>query len=183
MSSQAPQVEEILKSHPGSQRDHLIPILQEVQERLGYLSEDAVVRIGRHMRIPASKIYGVATFYNQFRFTPKGKFHIMLCRGTACHVKGSAKTLETLTKALRIEPGQTTRDGLFSIEVVACLGACALAPAITINGEFFPKVSQTKLAKLLDDCRHKAGAAAPAAADKQEKETPRTSRRGRAARA
>lgn len=162
MSLQAPKlVDDILKSHPGSQRDHLIPILQEVQAKLGYLSEDAVVRIGRHMRIPASKIYGVATFYNQFRFTPKGKFHIMLCRGTACHVKGSAKTLETLVKALRIEPGQTTRDGLFSIEVVACLGACALAPAITINGEFFPKVSQTKLAKLLDDCRKKAAPQAP----------------------
>jgi NADH-quinone oxidoreductase subunit E len=112
------------------------------------------------MSMPASKIYGVATFYNQFRFTPKGKFHVMLCRGTACHVKGSAKTLETLTKALRIEPGQTTRDGLFSIEVVACLGACALSPAITINGEFFPKVSQAKLEKLLDDCRKKDGAAA-----------------------
>ena len=168
MSLQAPKmVDEILKSHPGSQRDHLIPILQEVQAKLGFLSEDAVVRIGRHMRIPASKIYGVATFYNQFRFTPKGKFHIMLCRGTACHVKGSAKTLETLTKALRIEPGQTTRDGLFSIEVVACLGACALAPAITINGEFFPRVSQTKLATLLDDCRKQA--APPAPSKKKEK--------------
>ena len=183
MSSQAPKmVDEILKSHPGSQRDHLIPVLQEVQEKLGYLSEDAVVRIGRHMRIPASKIYGVATFYNQFRFQPKGKFHIMLCRGTACHVKGSAKTLEALTKALRIEPGQTTRDGLFSVEVVACLGACALAPAITLNGEFFPRLSQAKLGKLLDDCRRKADAAAPAAA-KQEKDPPRSSRRGRGARA
>jgi NADH-quinone oxidoreductase subunit E len=184
MALQAPKiVEGILKSHPGSQRDQLIPILQEVQTKLGYLSEDAVVLIGKHMNIPSSKIYGVATFYNQFRFTPKGKFHVMLCRGTACHVKGSAKTLETLTKALAIEPGQTTRDGLFSIEVVACLGACALSPAITINGEFFPKVSQTKLGKLLDECRQKAGAAAPAAEAKPEKKTPRSSRRGRAAKA
>jgi len=183
MSSQAPKlVDDILKSHPGSQRDHLIPILQEVQEKIGYLSEDAVVRIGRHMRIPASKIYGVATFYNQFRFTPKGRFHIMLCRGTACHVKGSAKTLESLTKALRIEPGQTTRDGLFSVEVVACLGACALAPAITVNGEFFPRLSQAKLAKLLDDCRQKAGAA-PAAAAGQEQTTPRSPRPRRRAKA
>jgi NADH-quinone oxidoreductase subunit E len=177
-------VDEILNDHPDAQRDHLIPILQAVQEKLGYLSEDAVVRIGRHMNIPASKIYGVATFYNQFRFTPKGKFHIMLCRGTACHVKGSAKTLETLTKALRIEPGQTTRDGFFSIEVVACLGACALSPAITINGEFFPKVSQTKLTKLLDDCRLKAEAAPQAEEDKEEEKTaPKSSRRHRGARA
>ena len=181
MSLQAPKmVDAILKSHPGSKRDHLIPILQEVQAKLGYLSEDAVVRIGRHMSIPASKIYGVATFYNQFRFQPKGKFHIMLCRGTACHVKGSAKTLESLTKALRIEPGQTTRDGLFSVEVVACLGACALAPAITVNGEFFPRLSQTKLAKLIDDCRHKAGAAAPAAEEKLKTTTTRRSRGPRA---
>ena len=168
MALQAPnKVDAILKAHPGSQRDHLIPILQEVQEKMGFLSEDSVVRIGRHMRIPASKIYGVATFYNQFRFQPKGKYHVMLCRGTACHVKGSAKTLETLTKALRIEPGQTTRDGLFSIEVVACLGACALAPAITVNGEFYPKMSQSKLVKLLDDCRKKA--APPAPSKKKEK--------------
>jgi len=181
MSLQAPKmVDAILKSHPGSHRDHLIPILQEVQAKLGYLSEDAVVRIGRHMSIPASKIYGVATFYNQFRFQPKGKFHIMLCRGTACHVKGSAKTLDSLTKALRIEPGQTTRDGLFSIEVVACLGACALAPAITVNGEFFPRLSQTKLAHLLDDCRRKAGSAAPAAEEKPKTTTPRRGRGPRA---
>jgi NADH-quinone oxidoreductase subunit E len=169
-------VDEVLKGHPGSHRDHLIPILQEVQAKLGYLSEDAVVLIGRHMNIPASKIYGVATFYNQFRFQPKGKFHIMLCRGTACHVKGSAKTLESLVKALRIEPGQTSRDGLFSIEVVACLGACALAPAITVNGEFFPKVSQTKLDKIIDDCRRKAGVA-PAAQAKSEAASTRSPRR------
>ena len=149
-------MEEILSLHPGSQRDHLIPILQEVQERLGYLSEEAGAQIGRHMRIPASKIYGVATFYNQFRFQPKGKYHIQLCRGTACHVKGSAKVLETLTKTLGIEAGKTSGDGLFSIEVVACMGACALSPAISINGEVFAKVSQAKLLNLLEDCRSKA---------------------------
>lgn len=156
MTAQAIEaVEAILKSHPGSKRDHLIPILQAVQEKLGYLPEQAVVRIGKHMRIPASKIYGVATFYNQFRFQPIGKHHIMLCRGTACHVKGSAKVLETLTQHLGIEPGQTTRDGMFSIEVVACMGACALSPAVSINGEVFAKVSPTRLLKLLDDRRKK----------------------------
>jgi len=159
MTAQATKtVDDILKSHPGSQRDHLIPILQAVQEKLGYLPEDAVTRIGRHMRIPASKVYGVATFYNQFRFQPIGKHHVMLCRGTACHVKGSAKLLELLCKELQIEPGQTTRDGLFSIETVACMGACALSPAISINGEVHAKVSPARLVKLIGECRN-AGSA------------------------
>ncbi len=87
----------------------------------------------------------------------------MICRGTACHVKGSAKVLDTVTRTLRLEPGQTTRDGLFSLEVVACMGACALSPAIAINGEFFPKVSPTKIVKLLDQCRQEAAAATPEA--------------------
>lgn len=146
-------VEAILARHPGAARDKLIPILQEVQAAEGYLSEASIVRIGRHLNLPASKIYGVATFYNQFRFQPKGRFHVMVCRGTACHVKGSAKVLETVTRALKISAGQTTRDGRFSLEVVACMGACALSPAVAINGEFFPKVSPNKIVKLLDTCR------------------------------
>jgi NADH:ubiquinone oxidoreductase subunit E len=154
-------VETILARHQGAGRDKLIPILQEVQEAEGYLSEQAIVAIGRHLRLPASKIYGVATFYNQFRFQPKGRFHVMICRGTACHVKGSAKVLDTLTRALRIEPGQTSRDGQFSLEVVACMGACALSPAIAINGEFFPKVSPTKIVALLEDCRRQAAESDP----------------------
>ena len=157
------QVEAVLVRHPGAGRDKLIPILQEVQEAEGYLSEPAIVAIGRHLKLPASKIYGVATFYNQFRFAPKGRFHVMICRGTACHVKGSAKVLDTVTRSLRLGPGQTSRDGLFSLEVVACMGACALSPAIAINGQFFPKVSPTKIVKLLDQCRQEAAASTPEA--------------------
>jgi NADH:ubiquinone oxidoreductase subunit E len=156
-------VETILREHPNAGRDHLIPILQEVQDSEGFLSQESITKVGKALALPTSKIFGVATFYNMFRFQPKGKFHVMVCRGTACHVKGSAKTLDLLTKALAIEPGQTSRDGLFSLEVVACLGACALAPAITINGEFFPKVTQAKIGKILEECRHKAGAAVPEA--------------------
>jgi len=155
------QVEAVLARHPGAGRDSLIPILQEVQEAEGYLSEQAIVTIGRHLKLPASKIYGVATFYNQFRFAPKGRYHIMICRGTACHVKGSAKVLDTVTRTLRLEPGETSRDGLFSLEVVACMGACALSPAIAINGEFHPKVSPTKIVKLLGQCRQEAAASTP----------------------
>jgi NADH:ubiquinone oxidoreductase subunit E len=156
-------VESILARHPGAARDKLIPILQEVQAAEGFLSEAAIVRIGKHLNLPASKIYGVATFYNQFRFQPNGRFHIMICRGTACHVKGSAKVLDTLTRTLKIGPGQTTRDGRFSLEVVACMGACALSPALAINGEFFPKVSPNKIVKLIDNCRRQEAEAAAVA--------------------
>lgn len=149
------EVLDVLKSHSEARRDQLIPILQEVQERIGYLSEDAVVKIGQHLKIPASKIYGVATFYNQFRFQAKGKYHIMLCRGTACHVKGSAKLLDEVVKQLKIEPGKTTRDKLFSLEVVACMGACGLAPVVNINGEFFAKATPKKLTKIIQECRSK----------------------------
>jgi len=143
------EVETILSKHPAAGRDALIPILQEVQEACGFLSRDAVIRIGEHLGLPASKIYGVATFYNQFRFQAPGKYHIQLCRGTACHVKGSAAVLEAVKRALKINPGETTRDGLFSLEVVACIGACGLAPVIAINGEFYGSVTPDSVKSIL----------------------------------
>ncbi|MFP4052669.1 MAG: NADH-quinone oxidoreductase subunit NuoE [Phycisphaerae bacterium] len=149
-------VEDILAQHPSAGRDSLIPILQEVQEAEGYLSREAVVRIGQHLNLPASKIYGVATFYNQFRFQAQGRYHIQVCRGTACHVKGSAAVLEALKLALSIEPGQTTRDGQFSLEVVACIGACGLAPVISINGEFYAGVTPESVRQILDTCKKEA---------------------------
>ncbi|MFZ4394722.1 MAG: NADH-quinone oxidoreductase subunit NuoE [Kiritimatiellia bacterium] len=148
-----PDIAHILEKHAQAGRDALIPILQEVQEAAGYLSPEAVIEVGRRLKLPASKVYGVATFYNQFRFQPKGKYHFMVCRGTACHVKGSAKILDTLIKHLKIEPGKTSRDQLFSLEVVACMGACALSPVICLNNEFHAKVSPAKVVKLLDTCR------------------------------
>ena len=148
-------IEPILKKHANAKRDALIPILQEVQEAEGYLSREAVIRIGRHLGLPASKIYGVATFYNQFRFQPKGKYHFMVCRGTACHVKGSLKNLETAMKGLNLKPGQTSRDRLFSLEVVACMGACGLAPVVNVNGEFYAKVTPKKLARIIAECKEK----------------------------
>lgn len=148
-------VDSVLERHRGAGRDALIPILQEVQEAQGYLSREAVVRIGKHLNLPPSKIYGVATFYNQFRFEARGKYHIQICRGTACHVKGSAGLLDTLRRELKIEDGQTSRDGLFSLEVVACIGACGLAPVICINGEFFAKLTSDKVRELIQDYRDK----------------------------
>ncbi len=137
----AADIDLVLKRYPNASRDALIPILQDVQQEHGYLSRDAVVRIGQHLRLPASKIYGVATFYNQFRFQPQGNNHVQVCRGTACHVKGSAAILEAVKRELKIDAGQTTRDGQFSLEVVACIGACGLAPVICVNGEFHAGVT------------------------------------------
>lgn len=145
----------ILAEHPDARRDHLIPILQAVQDAEGYLSREAIVRIGEHLKLPASKVYGVATFYNQFRFQPQGRFHVQVCRGTACHVKGSASVLAAAQRALKILPGQTTKDGMFSLEIVACIGACGLAPVATVAGEFHAGVAPEKVGTILQGYRRK----------------------------
>jgi len=145
--------ETILQRHPNEKRDSLIPILQEIQGEVGYISEEAVVAVGTHLHLPTSKIYGVATFYNQFRFEPPGKYHIQLCRGTACHVLGSSTVLDEVQKTLKIKSGQATKDGVFSLEVVACIGACGLAPVISINGEFHAKVTTQSIKEILESYR------------------------------
>ncbi len=147
-------IEVILRENPNAERDSLIPILQEVQDSEGFLSEKAIVKVGKHLKLPTSKIFGVATFYNQFRFEPKGKFHIQVCRGTACHVLGSATVLDQLEKTLKIKADQTSRDGLFSIEVVACIGACGLAPVISVNGEFHAKVTSASIKEIVENYKN-----------------------------
>lgn len=149
-------VEEVLGRFGEGGREHLIPILQAVQEADGHLSRDAVMAVSRHLGLPPSKVFGVATFYNQFRFQPKGRFHVQVCRGTACHVKGSAAVLESLKRNLKVEAGQTTKDGLFSLEVVACIGACGLAPVISVNGEFHAGVAPDRVAGILNGYRRRA---------------------------
>jgi len=148
-------VNQILNEYANCGSESLIPILQKIQEEEGFLSRHAVIEVGKTLDIPASKIYGVATFYNQFRFEPLGKYHVQVCRGTACHVLGSATVLQELEKMLKIKAGQTTRDGLFSMEVVACIGACGLAPVICINGEFHAKVTKEALQGIVDEYRNK----------------------------
>jgi NADH-quinone oxidoreductase subunit E len=146
-------INEIFCKYNNAGRDKLIPVLQEVQEKQGYISKESILEISRQLNIPASKIYGVASFYNQFRFQPKGKYEIQICRGTACHVQGSVKILDALKTELKIESGETTRDGLFTLEVVACIGACGLAPVISINGEFYAQVTPEKIRKILNKYR------------------------------
>jgi NADH-quinone oxidoreductase subunit E len=148
-------IQQILTEYAGSGRESLIPILQKIQDAEGFLSRRSIVEVGKQLDMPASKIYGVATFYNQFRFEALGKYHIQVCRGTACHVLGSATVLDEMEKILKTKAGQTTRDGLFSIEVVACIGACGLAPVICVNGEFHAKVTKDSLRAIIEEYRGK----------------------------
>lgn len=149
-------LELVVSRFPEAKREYLIPILQEIQDHQGYISQEAVQIVGKHLKLPASKIFGVATFYNQFRFNKPGFYHIQVCRGTACHVKGSSNLLDSLCRELKIKAGQTSQDGLFSIEVVACLGACGLAPVIAVNGEFFANVSGDEIRKIIKNLRKEA---------------------------
>ena len=145
----------ILTKYEDAERDSLIPILQEVQDQTGFLSREAVRQIGTQLGLPESKIYGVATFYNQFRFAPLGKYHIQICRGTACHVKGSANIMDRLKRELKIDADETTNDGIFSLEVVACIGACGLAPVISVNGHFHAQVTPDDIPQILNAYRER----------------------------
>src|SRR3972149_5396995 len=118
---------EIRKEFKG-RAEELIPMLQSVQRLVGFLPEPALLEIARLTGLSAAKVFGTATFYSQFRLQPGGKYIIRVCRGTACHVKGSDRILDNLQDYLQVLPRQTTRDGLFTIETVACFGSCALAP-------------------------------------------------------
>jgi NADH-quinone oxidoreductase subunit E len=146
-------INELLNKYPQGATENLIPILQDIQENEGFLSKESVIEVSKYLNMPSSKIFGVATFYNQFRFSPLGKYHIQVCRGTACHVLGSATVLEEIEKNIGVKAGQTSRDGIFSLEVVACIGACGLAPVISINGNFHAKVNKDAIKDILDNYR------------------------------
>lgn len=130
------ELQQVYDKYPQNDPSILIPILQDIQEVAGYLSEEEIHHVAEHTRLPVSRVFGVATFYNQFRLRPLGKHVIRVCRGTACHVKGSFDILTTLENEFNIKAGQTTKDLQFSIETVACIGACSIAPVITIDEEF-----------------------------------------------
>ena len=141
-------LEEIFSTYEG-RRDELIPILQKVQETYGYLPDESIDAIARFARIPEASVYAVATFYAQFRFTPIGRNHIMVCRGTACHVRGAPRILEKLQDQLGIEEGETTEDQEFSLETVACIGACGLSPCITVNKEVEAKMTPKRVMEIV----------------------------------
>lgn len=146
-------IEAIFKNHPNVSRDTLIPIMQEIQDEVGYLSKDAIWMLSKRFGLPTSKIYGLATFYNQFRFKPKGKFHIQVCNGSSCHLEFSQKLLNDIEKELQITDGETTRDKNFSLEVLPCIGACGQSPVICINDEYYTKVDAEKLKEIIVNCK------------------------------
>jgi NADH-quinone oxidoreductase E subunit len=148
----ASSVDEVIREHPQS-RENLISILQDVQGVEGYLSRESINRIAEYLHLPPSKVFGVATFYNQFKLNKPGKIQIQVCRGTACHVKGSLKLLDSLKLLLGVEPGETTQDGLFTLDTVACVGGCSIAPVITANGRFYGRLDKKKLEDLIGKFR------------------------------
>jgi NADH-quinone oxidoreductase subunit E len=143
-------VKEVMRGHEGQPAD-LVPVLQQIQETDGFLSPDSLRRVSRWLKVSENEVYGVATFYAQFRFTPPGKHHIKACLGTACHVKGGEQMLEVLKRRLEIKPGETTPDGEYDLERVACLGCCALAPVVTVDNKTYAQMSVLKLQRLLDE--------------------------------
>ena len=146
-------IAEILQKYPQGGRAVLLPILQEVQEARGYLPQGAVAQVSKHLDISADSIYETASCYNQFRFAPMGTNHVQVCCGGICHKGGAAAVLETVKEELEIEPGYTSSDGVFSLELVTCIGACGLAPVISVNGELYANVSEEKVREVIEELR------------------------------
>lgn len=134
-----------------SRPDNLIPMLQAVQGSMGYLPEKALLEIASLTGLPSSKVFGVATFYAQFRLQPAGKHIIRVCRGTACHVRGSGRILRHIMSRLQVAPGGTTTDRLFTLETVACFGSCALAPVVVIDDNVYGRMNPLKVQAILDE--------------------------------
>ena len=143
-------IEEILNRNRGAGRDSLIPILQEIQNAEGWLSEEAMTSVGTLLDMPSSKVYGVATFYNQFRFQPKGRFHIQVCRGTACHIRGAPQILNEIEGTIHLKEGETSEDLEYTLETVACIGCCALAPCIRVNKDVSGDMTPAKAKELFN---------------------------------
>ena len=146
-------IEDIFAGFSGG-AEELIPVLQAVQKEFGYLSAENMAKTAEFLRIPPSRVFGVATFYSQFRFTPRGKNHCLLCRGTACHVKGAPKVRECLEELWQIKDGETTPDEKYSFETVACIGACGLAPTMVYNGKTHSRLTPKKLVEILEEESH-----------------------------
>jgi len=139
----------------GRKRENLIPILQQIQERLGYLPRDAMLAVAEFLKIPAIDVYGVVTFYNQFRLNPPGDHSIRVCLGTACHMKGGYIILDAWKRRLDIDQGETTPDRQFDLDTVACVGCCAMAPVAVIDDEVEARISPTRVDGIL--LSHKLG--------------------------
>lgn len=148
------ELEAIFASYKG-EKNELMPILQEVQEELGYLPGEAMQKVADFLKIPGSRVYGVATFYDRFHLQPRGRNIIRLCCGTACHVRGAKKIADKIQEVLQVEVGQTTEDMEFTYEEVACIGACGLAPAVIIGRDTYGRLTPDKTEKIIEEVRSK----------------------------
>lgn len=152
---------------------YLIPVLQYVQSEEGYLPSEAMSAAAKHLGVSESKVFGVASFYSLFHFEPRGRHTITVCRGTACHVRGSAKLLSDLERTLGIEAGGTTEDLAFSLETVACYGSCALAPVVVVNDVVHRQQTAATLTDLLEEVREQSGGESKKAGGKKKGTTGR----------
>ncbi|MFH1169089.1 MAG: NADH-quinone oxidoreductase subunit NuoE [Chloroflexota bacterium] len=142
------KLDEVFSHFKGS-KEELIPVLQAAQGQFGYLPVEVMAAIARFLKIPDSTVYGVSTFYAQFKFIPTGRNTVRVCRGTACHVRGSPRILEEVEKQLGIGPGQTTEDMEYSLETIACFGSCALAPVMVVNDKVYGRMTPKKVTEIL----------------------------------
>ena len=139
----------ILKKYKQGKREDLIPLLQEIQEDIGYLSEEAIIKVGSFLGLSTTKIYGLATFYDRFRFIPSGKIQIKICNGTSCFLNGSQSIINKIKEETGVLPGQTTRNGIFSYEIVSCMGGCHSGPLINVNGEYHIHIRAEQLPEMI----------------------------------
>ena len=146
------KTKEIIKKH-GRDKSALIAVLQDIQEEYNYLPKDALKLVGEELNIPASRIYEVATFYNTFSLNPRGRYLVEVCAGTACHVQGASRLMDRLQRDLEIKRGQTTKDNMFTLEEVRCLGCCSLAPVVRIGGNIHPYLTQDEIPRILRNYR------------------------------
>jgi NADH:ubiquinone oxidoreductase subunit E len=144
----------ILKKYKQGKREDLIPILQEIQEDTGYLSEDAIVKVGSFLGMSTTKIFGLATFYDRFRFFPSGKVQIRICHGTSCFLNGSQSIINKIKEETGVTAGQTTRDGNFCYEIVSCMGGCHNGPLINVNGEYHTHIKAEQLPELIKKLKY-----------------------------
>ena len=140
-------------SHYHGRQEELIPVLQEAQEEFRYLPSDVMLEIARFLRVPESSVFGVGTFYTQFKFTPVGRHMVRVCRGTACHVRGATRILEEVEKQLGIKAGETTDDLEYSLETIACFGSCALAPVIVRDEDVYGRMTPAKVREILGNTK------------------------------
>ena len=157
-SSAVKQIEEIIDRYK-DENTPLMMILSDIQNEYGYIPLEVQELVSEKTGIPVAEIYGVVTFYSFFSLKPKGKYVIGVCLGTACYVKGAQQVIDKFSELLKIKPGETTEDGLFTLDALRCIGACGIAPAVSINGKVYPKMSVNQVQQVINEYRKLGGEA------------------------